>query len=69
MACSAESELQQTEFYMAAGHLCWGILMGPASGESMASLIALGNRTGGSPHRSTLPLCKYQNQYKVFQPS
>lgn len=28
--------------YVAAGHSCWGILMGPASGEAMASLIATG---------------------------
>jgi len=31
--------------YMAAGHSCWGILLGPASGESMASLIATGRGT------------------------
>jgi glycine/D-amino acid oxidase-like deaminating enzyme len=28
--------------YIAAGHSCWGILLGPATGESMASLIATG---------------------------
>jgi glycine/D-amino acid oxidase-like deaminating enzyme len=28
--------------YIASGHSCWGILMGPASGESMASLVAKG---------------------------
>jgi glycine/D-amino acid oxidase-like deaminating enzyme len=32
--------------FMAAGHSCWGILMGPATGECMANLIA----TGESPH-------------------
>ena len=32
--------------FIASGHTCWGILMGPASGESMANLIA----TGSSPH-------------------
>jgi glycine/D-amino acid oxidase-like deaminating enzyme len=32
--------------FMAAGHSCWGILMGPATGECMANLIA----TGKSPH-------------------
>lgn len=29
--------------YVAAGHGCWGILMGPATGEAMASLILTGN--------------------------
>ena len=28
--------------FICTGHSCWGILMGPASGESMASLIATG---------------------------
>jgi glycine/D-amino acid oxidase-like deaminating enzyme len=37
--------------YVAAGHSCWGILMGPASGESMAHLIA----TGKSPHVDLRP--------------
>jgi glycine/D-amino acid oxidase-like deaminating enzyme len=32
--------------YVAAGHTCWGILMGPASGEAMAHEIAMGK----SPH-------------------
>lgn len=31
--------------YIATGHTCWGILLGPASGEAMASVIA----TGDSP--------------------
>jgi glycine/D-amino acid oxidase-like deaminating enzyme len=31
--------------YVAAGHSCWGILLGPATGESMASLIATGKET------------------------
>jgi glycine/D-amino acid oxidase-like deaminating enzyme len=31
--------------YIAAGHSCWGILLGPATGESMASLIATGEGT------------------------
>jgi glycine/D-amino acid oxidase-like deaminating enzyme len=31
--------------YIATGHTCWGILLGPATGECMASLIA----TGTSP--------------------
>lgn len=31
--------------YVSSGHTCWGILLGPASGEAMASLIA----TGSSP--------------------
>jgi len=32
--------------YVSAGHTCWGILMGPASGEAMAHEIV----TGKSPH-------------------
>jgi glycine/D-amino acid oxidase-like deaminating enzyme len=36
----------QPKCYVAAGHSCWGILMGPATGESMAHVIA----TGRSPH-------------------
>ena len=32
--------------YVSAGHTCWGILMGPASGEAMAHEIV----TGQSPH-------------------
>jgi glycine/D-amino acid oxidase-like deaminating enzyme len=28
--------------YIATGHSCWGILLGPATGESMATLIATG---------------------------
>ena len=31
--------------FVAAGHSCWGILLGPASGESMANLIATGKST------------------------
>lgn len=31
--------------YVAAGHSCWGILMGPATGEAMAELIASGGKT------------------------
>lgn len=34
--------------YVCAGHTCWGILMGPASGEAMAHEIV----TGKSPHVS-----------------
>ena len=37
--------------FAAAGHSCWGILLGPASGESMAHLIASGN----SPHVNLAP--------------
>lgn len=29
--------------YVATGHTCWGILMGPGTGECMANLIATGN--------------------------
>jgi glycine/D-amino acid oxidase-like deaminating enzyme len=36
----------QPHCYVAAGHSCWGILMGPATGEAMAHLVA----TGKSPH-------------------
>ncbi len=32
----------QTGCFVAAGHSCWGILMGPGTGEAMASLIADG---------------------------
>jgi glycine/D-amino acid oxidase-like deaminating enzyme len=37
--------------FVAAGHSCWGILMGPASGEAMAHWIA----TGTSPHVDLTP--------------
>jgi glycine/D-amino acid oxidase-like deaminating enzyme len=37
--------------FVAAGHSCWGILMGPASGEAMAYWIA----TGTSPHVDLTP--------------
>ena len=37
--------------FIATGHSCWGILMGPATGEAMAHLIA----TGKSPHVSLSP--------------
>eukprot|EP00588_Corethron_pennatum_P014292 CAMPEP_0194275216 /NCGR_PEP_ID=MMETSP0169-20130528/8116_1 /TAXON_ID=218684 /ORGANISM="Corethron pennatum, Strain L29A3" /LENGTH=242 /DNA_ID=CAMNT_0039018627 /DNA_START=98 /DNA_END=826 /DNA_ORIENTATION=- len=33
--------------YVAAGHSCWGILMGPASGEAMAGLVASGGKESG----------------------
>lgn len=36
----------QSKCFVATGHSCWGILMGPASGEAMAHLIA----SGESPH-------------------
>jgi glycine/D-amino acid oxidase-like deaminating enzyme len=32
----------QPHYFVAAGHSCWGILMGPATGEAMANLIAKG---------------------------
>jgi glycine/D-amino acid oxidase-like deaminating enzyme len=55
---SAES-MGGPDSYIAAGHSCWGILMGPASGESMASLIA----TGKSEQVDLLPFdpCRYAN--------
>jgi glycine/D-amino acid oxidase-like deaminating enzyme len=31
--------------FIATGHGCWGILMGPGTGESMATLIATGKST------------------------
>jgi glycine/D-amino acid oxidase-like deaminating enzyme len=31
--------------FIAAGHTCWGILLGPASGEAMACLIATGKES------------------------
>lgn len=37
--------------FIAAGHTCWGILMGPGSGESMADLIA----TGKTPNVDLVP--------------
>ena len=36
---------EQKGCYLAAGHGCWGILMGPATGEAMASLIITGKST------------------------
>jgi glycine/D-amino acid oxidase-like deaminating enzyme len=37
--------------YVATGHTCWGILMGPATGEAMAHLVM----TGRSPHVDLSP--------------
>jgi glycine/D-amino acid oxidase-like deaminating enzyme len=56
--------LREEGCFIAAGHSCWGILLGPATGESMASLIALGKETehvdlrGFSPgrYRAILPV-------------
>lgn len=55
---SAES-MGGPDSYIAAGHSCWGILMGPASGESMASLMA----TGKSEQVDLRPFdpCRYAN--------
>lgn len=36
------TEYPNDKCFIATGHTCWGILLGPASGESMASLIATG---------------------------
>jgi len=36
------SEYPNDKCFVATGHTCWGILLGPASGESMAHLIATG---------------------------
>ena len=47
--------------YVATGHTCWGILMGPASGESMAHLIA----TGESPHVNLIPFAP--SRFGTFQ--
>lgn len=38
--------LDQPNAFVCTGHTCWGILMGPASGEAMANLIV----NGDSPH-------------------
>eukprot|EP00559_Dactyliosolen_fragilissimus_P004289 CAMPEP_0184866646 /NCGR_PEP_ID=MMETSP0580-20130426/23126_1 /TAXON_ID=1118495 /ORGANISM="Dactyliosolen fragilissimus" /LENGTH=413 /DNA_ID=CAMNT_0027366439 /DNA_START=154 /DNA_END=1395 /DNA_ORIENTATION=+ len=35
-------DYQGNDCFVAAGHGCWGILLGPATGEAMASLIATG---------------------------
>ena len=46
--------------FVAAGHGCWGILLGPATGETMASLMVTGsctpfvNLTSFSPNRFAL---------------
>lgn len=36
------TEYPNDKCFIATGHTCWGILLGPASGESMAHLIATG---------------------------
>jgi glycine/D-amino acid oxidase-like deaminating enzyme len=41
----------QPNSYVSCGHTCWGILMGPASGEAIAHLIA----TGTSPYLNLTP--------------
>ncbi|KAG7357305.1 iminodiacetate oxidase [Nitzschia inconspicua] len=41
----------QPQTFVCTGHTCWGILMGPASGEAMANLIARGD----SPHVDLTP--------------
>ena len=46
--------------YIAAGHSCWGILLGPASGEAMASLIATGKSSKHVSLRDFDP-SRYQN--------
>jgi len=38
----AASSNNNTPCYVAAGHGCWGILLAPATGETMAHLIATG---------------------------
>lgn len=42
MGMLPEDTIGGGQCYIAAGHSCWGILLGPASGEAMASLIATG---------------------------
>lgn len=39
------SDRDSDQCFVATGHTCWGILLGPASGESMAHLIATGRST------------------------
>eukprot|EP00547_Thalassionema_nitzschioides_P001036 CAMPEP_0194208084 /NCGR_PEP_ID=MMETSP0156-20130528/6636_1 /TAXON_ID=33649 /ORGANISM="Thalassionema nitzschioides, Strain L26-B" /LENGTH=390 /DNA_ID=CAMNT_0038934975 /DNA_START=207 /DNA_END=1377 /DNA_ORIENTATION=- len=53
--------------YIATGHSCWGILMGPASGESMAALIA----TGKSNHVNIDPFdpARFQDDMLVLKKS
>jgi len=46
--------LDECGTFVAAGHGCWGILLGPASGESMAHLIATGSDV--SEHMDLRPL-------------
>jgi len=45
MGLLPEESVGGGECYIAAGHSCWGILMGPGTGEAMASLIATGKST------------------------
>lgn len=48
--------------YIAAGHGCWGILMGPATGQCMANLIA----TGDSSNMDLRPF--NPGRYKTLTP-
>jgi glycine/D-amino acid oxidase-like deaminating enzyme len=59
MGMLSSESMGGTGSYIAAGHSCWGILMGPASGESIASLIV----TGKSEHVDLRPFdpCRYAN--------
>ena len=42
MGLLPEDSVGGGDCYIATGHSCWGILLGPATGESMATLIATG---------------------------
>jgi glycine/D-amino acid oxidase-like deaminating enzyme len=50
--------------YVAAGHTCWGILLGPATGETMANLIATGATS--TDHVSLGPF--QPARFRNFQP-
>lgn len=51
MGLLSEESVGGGQCFISAGHSCWGVLMGPASGESMAGLMA----TGKSDHVDLRP--------------
>ena len=62
----AESVVGGDGCYIATGHSCWGILMGPATGETMASLVATGKPTEGVGLEYYDP-AKYGSGLKVLE--
>ena len=52
----------QKSIFVCAGHGCWGILMRPASGEAMASLIVTGKST-------IIDIIKLTKVQKMFEES